>query len=219
MNAYTKFMQIDTDLSDMQKVNDELQVIYDIASDLIAKLQYVRLSLHRLEFPYMETDNLKKGSHTLKKSLSNIENLGGVIGGEIRGDYKGGKEGGNRGVLLKKESPNSLGYYSDDDKQLLTKLHTMMDSKLSLQQMAFINDTKQKVHALKTICKLRKLGYEDIAIIQAVYNAFNDGFWSEHFKHVKALSNTSKNGSLVIDNLLKINKVNTKINTPKNIIF
>jgi hypothetical protein len=85
--------------------------------------------------------------------------------------------------------------------------------------MAFINDTRQRVHALKTIRKLRKLGYIDDAIIQAVYNAFKDNFWSEHFKHVKALSNTSKNGSLVIDNLLKINKVNTMNNTPKNIVF
>jgi hypothetical protein len=220
MDALTKFKQMDTDLSDMHKIDNELQTIFDLATDVIAKLQYVRLALHRLEYSNVNRAELKKGSRTLKKTISNLENLGGDYRGGCDMSLKEKREGGDvRGVLLKKFSHNSLGYYSDDDKALLTKLYAIMQNKLSTQQMAFINDVKQKVYALKTICKLKKLGYDDTAITQAVYNAFNDGFWCEHFMHVKALSNTSKNGSLVIDNLLKINKHNTKINTPKNIVF
>ena len=82
MDALTKFKQMDTDLSDMHKIDNELQTIFDLATDVIAKLQYVRLALHRLEYSNVNRAELKKGSRTLKKTISNLENLG--------GDYRGG---------------------------------------------------------------------------------------------------------------------------------
>lgn len=213
MELYKSIVAIDKNLLNLK--NELLQICEDIHN--------IRLALNELcGFPVDNAENVfKKVSHTLQKNISNLE----IMGGDYRGGLdmslqekrKGGESRG--GDLPKKPSENALSYYPDDIKSLHDALLAMMNGKISEQQYVFIQDKKQVIHSLKSLCKLKKLGYSDDAIKQAVYNAFRDSFWQVQFKHIKALSNTSKNGSLVIDNLLKINRVNTKITTPKNIVF
>ncbi len=78
----------------------------------------------------------------------------------------------------------------------------------------YIESRQQLIHAYRAYEKLNKLGFDDGVIQQALHNAYNDGFWHKHIRHFKALANTSKNGSLVIVNLLKINAGNTKVTAP-----
>ena len=214
MELHKSITAIDKNLMDLR--HDLLQVCENIHN--------IRLALNELcGFPVENAENVfKKVSHTLQKSISNLENAGGDYRGGRDMGLKGKREGGELrgGNLVKTPSENALSYYPDDIKLLHEYLlMELMRGKISEQQFVFIQEKKQVIHSLKTLCKLRQLGYSDDAIKQAVFNAFRDAFWQEQFKHIKALSNTSKNGSLVIDNLLKINRVKTKITTPKNIIF
>ena len=214
MELYESILAIDKSLMDFK--NQLLAMC-----EQIHVIRFALTDLHRYPVENGE-DVFKKVSQTLQKSISNIENMGGDYRGGRDMGLKGKREGGELrgGNLVKTPSENALSYYPDDIKLLHEYLlMELMQGKISEQQFVFIQDKKQVIHSLKTLCKLRKLGYSDDAIKQAIFNAFRDTFWQEQFKHIKALSNISKNGSLVIDNLLKINRVNTKITTPKNIIF
>ena len=104
--------------------------------------------------------------------------------------------------------------YSDGTKNAVNKYNDLIKKHLTIQECMYIESRQQLVHAYRAYEKLQKLGFDDKAIHQALHNAFNDGFWQNHIRHFKALANTSKNGSLVIVNLIKINAGNTKVTAP-----
>jgi len=83
----------------------------------------------------------------------------------------------------------------------------------------YLSTRQQKIHALKALRKLYKLGYSHAMIEQALFSAFRDEFWNDKIRHLKALANTMKNGELVIMNLLKKNQAQTKINAPVHAQF
>ena len=146
---------------------------------------------------------------------------GGIIGGEIRGDLKGRKEGGKTGGGYATKLGVALKDFDEHEIQIFDNLQAVLFRSLWIteQQKLYLNSREQKILALKSIRKLKELKYSDENLKQAVFNAIKDGFWSEKFRHIKALANTSKNGCLVVDNLLKINSSLTKMNTPKTIVF
>lgn len=148
---------------------------------------------------------------------------GGIIGGEIRGDLKGGKEGGTKGGEKPFGTPEqpkqktALKDFSDEVKNSVKKHNEAIFLHLTPQEMSYLNTRDQFVLACKAYEKLKKLGYNDAMIKQAIFNAFRDQFWQEKFRHFKALANTSKNGVLVIENLLKIGQSNHKTTLVKPI--
>jgi hypothetical protein len=155
-----------------------------------------------------------------KKAIS-FGIAGGIIGGGIRGDYKGGKRGGTKGggkpfeTLEQPKPKTALKDFSEDLKRAVKKHNESIFRHLTPQEMAYLNTRDQFVLACKAYEKLNKLGYNDAMIEQAIFNAFRDQFWQEKFRHFKALANTSKNGVLVIENLLKIGQSKHKLSHVK----
>lgn len=170
----------------------------------------------------MQNQDAEKEKRSKKEKDSLQELLGGIIGGEIRGECEGRKEGGNKGGVFSKssseqkpkENGNALKDYSEGTKNSVEKFNGIIKKHLTQQEIGYIESRQQMIHAYRAYEKLQKLGFDDGAIQQALHNAFNDGFWHKHIRHFKALANTSKNGSLVIVNLLKINAGNTKVTAP-----
>jgi transcription termination factor NusB len=169
----------------------------------------------------MQSDFKKVFPAPQSKKSNNFGDTGGIIGGEIRGDYKGRKEGGKKGgenPFLQPEKPkpkSALKDFTDDVKESVVKLNKLIEKHLTQQEMAYLSSREQFVLACKAYEKLKKLGYNDAMMGQAIFNAFNDQFWAEKLRHFKALANTSKNGVLVIENLLKINQSKHKLNYQK----
>ena len=144
----------------------------------------------------------------IQKEKENMSILGGIIGGDkiggIRGKEKEGKKGGG-----------CLSDFNDEEHSELELLNKLIFQNLKDEvQIAYLSTRDQKIHALKAIRKLHKLGYGMQQIQQALFNAFQDAFWNDKIRHLKALANTMKNGELVIMNLLKKNAQQTKINAP-----
>ena len=170
----------------------------------------------------MQNDDAEKEKSSKKEKDKLYELLGGIIGGEIRGECEGRKEGGKKGGVFcessseqkPKENGNALKDYSEGTKNSVNKFNDLIKKHLTIQECMYIESRQQLIHAYRAYEKLNKLGFDDGAIQQALHNAFNDGFWHKHIRHFKALANTSKNGSLVIVNLLKINAGNTKVTAP-----
>jgi len=170
----------------------------------------------------MQNDDAEKEKVSQKEKENLYELLGGIIGGDkiggIRGKEKGGKKGGEFSVSTSGQKPkdtgNALKDYSEATKIAVEKFNSIIGKHLTPQEIGYIESRQQLIHAFRAYEKLNKLGFDDNAIQQALHNAFNDGFWHKHIRHFKALANTSKNGSLVIVNLLKINAGNTKVTAP-----
>jgi len=170
----------------------------------------------------MQNEGAEKEKVAQKEKDSLYELLGGNIGGGIRGGCGGRKRGGEKGGEFcessseqkPKENGNALKDYSDSTKNSVEKFNGIIKKHLTAQEIGYIESRQQMIHAFRAYEKLNKLGFDDGAIQQALHNAFNDGFWHKHIRHFKALANTSKNGSLVIVNLLKINAGNTKVTAP-----
>ena len=170
----------------------------------------------------MQGDDAEKEKRSKKEKDSIHELLGGNIGGDkiggLRGKEKGGKKGGgfcdDSSELKPKENGNALKDYSEGTKNSVNKFNDLIKRHLTIQECMYIESRQQMIHAYRAYEKLQKLGFDDKAIHQALHNAFNDGFWQNHIRHFKALANTSKNGSLVIVNLIKINAGNTKVTAP-----
>lgn len=170
----------------------------------------------------MQNDEWQKEKGTQKEKDSFNQILGGNIGGEYKGGIRGEKEGGKKGggfcdgdsLAKPRASGAALKDFSDGTKNAVERFNAIIKKHLSAQEIAYLESRQQMIHAFRAYEKLQKLGYDDNAIHQALHNAFNDGFWNSKIRHFKALANTSKNGSLVIVNLLKINAGQTKINAP-----
>lgn len=167
-------------------------------------------------------DEWQKEKRSKKEKDSFNQILGGIIGGEYKGGIRGEKEGGKKGgrfcdddsLAKPKTSGTALKDFTDETKNAVERFNGMIKKNLTQQEIVYLESRQQMIHAYKAYAKLQKLGYDDHAIQQALHNAFNDGFWSSKIRHFKALANTSKNGSLVIVNLLKINAGQTKMNAP-----
>jgi hypothetical protein len=190
---------------------------------LMEHLGKIRCDLAALknQLSEMQSDFKKVFPAPQSKNSNNFGDTGGIIGGEIRGDYKGRKEGGKKGgenPFLQPEKPkpkSALKDFTDDVKESVVKLNKLIEKHLTQQEMAYLSSREQFVLACKAYEKLKKLGYNDAMMGQAIFNAFNDQFWAEKLRHFKALANTSKNGVLVIENLLKINQSKHKLNYQK----
>lgn len=148
----------------------------------------------------------------------NTSIFGGGIRGGVKRGFKGGIKGGAKGGG---ENADALKDFTELEIAFMQKMLDFFISSQNLTeaQKMYLNSREQKIISLKALRKLNNLKYTEENIKQAIYNAIKDSFWSEKFKHLKALANTSKNGCLVIDNLLNINKNQTKISSPRTIVF
>jgi hypothetical protein len=158
-----------------------------------------------------------------QKEIYSFSNLGGIIGGDkiggLRGKEKGGNKGGgisdDSGTPKPKRSEASLSDFNTTELASLEKLNEKLFGHLKDElQIDYLSTRQQKIHALKALRKLYKLGYSHAMIEQALFSAFRDEFWNDKIRHLKALANTMKNGELVIMNLLKKNQAQTKMNSP-----
>jgi hypothetical protein len=158
-----------------------------------------------------------------QKEIYSFSNLGGIIGGENKRGLRGEKEGGNKGGGISddsgtpkpKRSEASLSDFNSNELTSLEKLNEKLFGHLKDElQIDYLSTRQQKIHALKALRKLYKLGYSHAMIEQALFSAFRDEFWNDKIRHLKALANTMKNGELVIMNLLKKNQAQTKMNSP-----
>jgi len=204
------------EISKMDKTNKMMQFLILLES----------IDLHLADISQtlkmMQNDDAEKEKSSKKEKDKLYELLGGIIGGDkiggLRGKEKGGKKGGefcdDSSESKPKENGNALKDYSDSTKNSVEKFNGIIKRHLTQQEIGYIESRQQMIHAFRAYEKLNKLGFDDGAIQQALHNAFNDGFWHKHIRHFKALANTSKNGSLVIVNLLKINAGNTKVTAP-----
>ena len=139
----------------------------------------------------------------------------GGMGGNIGGGNKGGDSGGDSGSPKPKRSEASLSDFNTTELASLEKLNEKLFGHLKDElQIDYLSTRQQKIHALKALRKLYKLGYSHAMIEQALFSAFRDEFWNDKIRHLKALANTMKNGELVIMNLLKKNQAQTKMNSP-----
>jgi hypothetical protein len=163
-----------------------------------------------------------------QKEIYSFSNLGGNIGGDkiggLRGKEKGGNKGGefsdDSGTPKPKRSEASLSDFNSNELASLEKLNQKLFGHLKDElQIDYLSTRQQKIHALKALRKLYKLGYSHAMIEQALFSAFRDEFWNDKIRHLKALANTMKNGELVIMNLLKKNQAQTKINAPVHAQF
>lgn len=173
----------------------------------------------RDELKVMNLNQDAQKEKVAQKEKENNSNLGGIIGGESIGGIRGKREGGKKGGDLHEAKPskakmNALSDFNADELALLEKLNQELFRHLDEQQIAYLSTREQKVHALKALRKLERLGYSEAFVEQALFNAFRDAFWNDKIRHLKALANTMKNGELVIMNLLKKNQAQTKINAP-----
>lgn len=169
----------------------------------------------------MQNEDAEKEKSTQKEKEYSLTFGGDIRGGDKKGGMGGNIGGGNRGGILKddfvakpKQSKTALKDYSDSTKNSVEIFNDIIKKHLTQQEIGYIESRQQMIHAYRAYEKLQKLGFDDGAIRQSLHNAFNDGFWHKHIRHFKALANTSKNGSLVIVNLLKINAGNTKVTAP-----
>ena len=205
-----------SEVSKMDKTNKMMQ--------LLILLESIELHLADISqtLKMMQNEDAEKEKVTQKEKDSLYELLGGIIGGDKIGGIRGKGKGGNKGGAFSessseskpKENGNALKDYSDVTKHAVNKFNDLIKKHLTIQECVYIESRQQLIHAYRAYEKLQKLGFDDGAIQQALHNAFNDGFWHKHIRHFKALANTSKNGSLVIVNLLKINAGNTKVTAP-----
>lgn len=205
-----------SEISKMDKTNKMMQFLILLES----------IDLHLADISQtlkmMQNEDAEKEKVAQKEKENLYELLGGIIGGDkiggLRGKGKGGKKGGefceSSSEQKPKETGNALKDYSDGTKNSVEKFNGIIKKHLTAQEIGYIESRQQMIHAYRAYEKLNKLGFDDGAIQQALHNAFNDGFWHKHIRHFKALANTSKNGSLVIVNLLKINAGNTKVTAP-----
>jgi hypothetical protein len=163
-----------------------------------------------------------------QKEIYSFSNLGGIIGGENKRGLRGEKEGGNKGGGISDDSGTqkpkrteaSLSDFNTTELASLEKLNQKLFAHLKDElQIDYLSTRQQKIHALKALRKLYKLGYSHAMIEQALFSAFRDEFWNDKIRHLKALANTMKNGELVIMNLLKKNQAQTKINAPVHAQF
>lgn len=205
-----------SEISKMEKTNKMMQFLILLES----------IDLHLADISQtlkmMQNEDAQKEKVAQKEKENLYQLLGGIIGGERDRGIRGKREGGNKGGEFSessseqkpKENGNALKDYSDSTKNSVNKFNDLIKKHLTIQECMYIESRQQMIHAYKAYEKLQKLGFDDGAIQQALHNAFNDGFWHKHIRHFKALANTSKNGSLVIVNLLKINAGNTKVTAP-----
>ena len=158
-----------------------------------------------------------------QKEIYSFSNLGGIIGGDKKGGLRGKEKGGNKGggisddsgIPKPKRSEASLSDFNTTELASLEKLNEKLFGHLKDElQIDYLSTRQQKIHALKALRKLYKLGYSHAMIEQALFSAFRDEFWNDKIRHLKALANTMKNGELVIMNLLKKNQAQTKMNSP-----
>jgi hypothetical protein len=158
----------------------------------------------------------QKEKSTQKEKYSN--NFGGDIrGGDKKGGMGGNIGGGNKGGNSGDDSGSeaSLSDFNTTELASLEKLNEKLFGHLKDElQIDYLSTRQQKIHALKALRKLYKLGYSHAMIEQALFSAFRDEFWNDKIRHLKALANTMKNGELVIMNLLKKNQAQTKMNSP-----
>lgn len=199
--------------------NNVAQLIVNL-SELKAILDTLQSNINVIDnkLNVLQTEFQKSFPETFQK---NILFSGGIIGGEIKGDIKGKKEGGNKGGESVQKNGDALKDYTSEEIRLMETVTTYLCSCsfISESQRLYLKSREQKIISLKALRKLRNLKYSEDNIRQAIYNASRDSFWSQKFRHIKALANTSNNGCLVIDNLLKINSNAVKMNAPKTIVF
>lgn len=196
-------------------VKMENQNIIQVIATILSNIENHLAGISKM----MDAMNSKLGIQKEKvtqKEKEFISSLGGIIGGDkiggLRGKEKGGKKGGE---FTDGKSSKSLADFNADEHSALDKLNQMIFGHLKDEvQIAYLSTREQKIHALKAIRKLNKLGYGNAQIEQALFNGFRDEFWNDKIRHLKALANTMKNGELVIMALLKKNLQNTKINAP-----
>jgi len=187
--------------------NTQFKVLLDALDGIKSDVANIR---QLLQIQLLEKE---KVSQKEKDSMSNL--LGGIIGGESIGGLRGKREGGKKGgTFTDVESGKSLKSFATEIHESVGKLNEMIFRHVDERQIAYLEQREQIIHSCKALVKLHKLGYNDELIRQALFNAYRDSFWQDKIKHLKALANTSKNGALVVENLLKINANETKLNMP-----
>lgn len=204
----------------MELIEQKIDIFIENLSELRAIFESLQISMTTVEnkLEILQTEIKKSFPNTFQKS---ILFSGGIIGGERDRGIRGKREGGNKGGGILQKNGDALKDYSDDEIQFMETVlaYLCSCSFISDSQRMYLKSREQKIISLKALRKLRDLKYSEDNIRQAIYNASRDSFWSQKFRHIKALANTSKNGCLVIDNLLNINKNQTKISSPRTIVF
>lgn len=101
------------------------------------------------------------------------------------------------------------------NKEKVEKLHQMIFPHISSMEKNRLQSDKGILIACETYHNLRKKGYEDNMIHQAVFNATKDLFWSRQFRSLAKLTRKNRDDVYYIDVFLAIGQKNHKVSIPK----
>lgn len=99
--------------------------------------------------------------------------------------------------------------------EFVRKLNKMIEPQLHEIEKARLWNNRSYETSDQIIRTLKKQGYTEQVIQQAVYNATRDEFWCRQFRSIAKLSRKNRDGVMYVDIFIAINQKNTKISVPR----